>query len=127
MYALLWLGVLVTLGIIIYKLYKISNSKELSASIIRDRMHVILLLLFISVLIWVIIFLYYKQNLNASIDQYPKIVVYDNAEEYQNRLGTEILVECDNYKLTHVKRTEVDRPNSDEIMIVITLGFEEEK
>ena len=127
MYALLWLGVLVTLGIIIYKLYKISNSKELSASIIRDRMHVILLLLFISVLIWVIIFLYYKQNLNASIDQYPKIVVYDNAEEYQNRLGSEILVESENYELTHVKRTEVDRPNSDEKMVVITLGFEEKK
>ena len=127
MYALLWLGVLVTLGIIIYKLYKISNSKELSASLIRDRMHVILLLLFISVLIWVIIFLYYKQNLNASIDQYPKIVVYDNAEEYQNRLGSEILVESENYELTHVKRTEVDRPNSDEKMIVITLGFEEKK
>ena len=127
MYALLWIGLIITIVIIIYKLYNISNSKELSASMMRDRIHVIILILFISIIIWEIIFLYYKYYLHASTDQYPNIVVYDNAEEYQNRLGSEILVESENYELTHVKRTEVDRPNSDEKMVVITLGFEEKK
>lgn len=128
MYVFLWFVLIIILGVIAYKLYKIANSDELSATIRRDRFLCTLLILFAACIFWLFVFLSYRENSNKPKDQYPKIVVYDNAKEYQNQLGTEIDVNYEGSQLTHIKRTEVKRtPDSDEVMVVITLGFEEEQ
>lgn len=125
----LWFICVVVFGFFIYKMYKISNSKTISESLIRDKIYItIFLTLFVYMALWIFAIYKHKDDLNKPKDQYPKIVVYDNEREYKNHLGTEIDVNYEGSHLTHIKRTEVKRtPDSDEVMVVITLGFEEEQ